>query len=132
MAVETYLLWIDVLVFVALAVAMKFIIKNREFERQEAETTLNALLFGIFFLFLIFLLYLFVDLEAVYRPLLNVSIPNSSVYAGYLMSVVDLGLLPLFAVCFFVSIFLAREYLKGYPSVLQSAEKKEKALLTKR
>src|SRR3989344_8949600 len=101
MAVETYLLWIDVLVFVALAVAMKFIIKNREFERQEAETTLNALLFGIFFLFLIFLLYLFVDLEAVYRPLLNVSIPNSSVYAGYLMSVVDLGLLPLFAVCFF-------------------------------
>ena len=126
MAVETYLLWIDVLAFVVLAVAMKFIIKNREFERQEVETTLNALLFGIFFLFLIFLLYLFVDLEAVYRSALQASVPNSLTYAGYLMSVVDLGLLPLFAVCFFVSIFLAREHLKSYPSVLQKAEKKKK------
>lgn len=126
MAVETYLLWIDVLVFIALAVAMKFIIRNREFERQEVETTLNSLLFGIFFLFLIFLLYTFVNLEAVYRTDLKTSVPNSETYAGYLMSVVDLGLLPLFAVCFFVSIFLAREYLKGYPSVIQNVEKKEK------
>lgn len=115
MALENILLWTDMLSLILLLVTLKFIIKNREFEKQEAENSLNTFLFGIFFLMVVFLIYVFIDAETVYRSSLQSIIPNSEVYVGYLISIIDVGLIPLFAICFFVSIFLAREYLRSYP-----------------
>ncbi len=124
MAAESILIWMDALAFLLLAVALKFLIKNREFERQEVENSLNAVLFGVFFLFLVFLLYLVIDIEALYHGALASFVPNSATYAGYLTFIVDLGLLPLFAICFFVGIFLAREHLKDYPLAVEQPKTK--------
>jgi len=125
MALDQIILGIDIISVLLLLATLIFMVKNREFEKMEVENSMNALIFGVFFLFLIMLInsiiYLDKSFKAVFAPLGG----DISTYMNYLVIVSDVALIPLFAVCFFVGIFLARDYLSEFPKTVKKEEEKK-------
>ena len=114
---------INVVSVIFLLATLIFLVKNREFERLEVENSLNALIFGIFFILLVMLIRTFVSLDAAYKSV-TASLGDVSKYINYLNIISDVALIPLFAVCFFVGIFLARDYLSDFPKILKKEDEK--------
>lgn len=108
---EQLILWMDIASLVFIFLCMIFLKKNRDFERLELESSLNVLLFGVFFLFLVTLASTLISAEKLYHVLLVDLLPDAQIYAGYLMNIIELALLPLFSVCFLVAILIARHHL---------------------
>ena len=111
MVFNEVLLFMDILTLLFALVTLVYVKKNREFERLELESGLNALLFGMFFLFISLFITTLVYVEKTFSLALNLILPNAATYIGYLSSVSDLALLPLFAVCFLVAVLLVRKNL---------------------
>ena len=112
-AFEQAILGMDVLALFFCLVTLVYIKRNREYERMELENGLNALLFGVFFLFISLLVHALVYAEKNFHDTLVLSLPEAATYAGYLMNIADLALVPLFAVCFFVALlFVYRQLAK--------------------
>lgn len=92
-------------------VGLVYLSRNREFELSEMETTINAILFGIFFLFIILVIYTIKNVDVVFHDKIASFVPNISTYLGYLTQITELALIPLFAVCLFISVLLLRDNL---------------------
>jgi hypothetical protein len=90
-------------------VSLVYISRLREFEVREAESSLNALLFGIFFLLLIMIANTVESLNTAFQEDLGVLIPDISTYIAYIVQIADLALAPLLAACFLIGVFLVRE-----------------------
>ena len=110
-AFEQAILGINVLTLIFVFITLIYIKKNREFERIEFETSLNALLFGVFFLFIMALINALIYVDKNFHTALASSLPEIETYLSHLVNVMDLALLPLFGVCFLVSVLLARHSL---------------------
>ncbi len=111
MVLNEVLLGMDVLTLLFALVTLVYLKRNREYERLELESGVNALLFGMFFLFIALLITTFVDLGKVYAPVLAQLLPQAQTYVGYLQNISDLALLPLFGVCFLVAVLLVKKHL---------------------
>jgi hypothetical protein len=122
-AFEQAILGMDVLALFFCFVTLVYIKRNREYERMELENGLSALLFGVFFLFISLLVHALVYAEKNFHDAIVLSLPEAATYAGYLMNIADLALVPLFAVCFFVALlFVYRQLAKE-----KRADKKAKS-----
>lgn len=108
---DQVLLIINVFTLLFAFVTLIFIKRNREFERIELEGGLNALLFGMFFLFLMALISTLMSAEKVYHIVIVPYLPDAGLYVGYLQTITDLALIPLFAICFFVAVLMIRHAL---------------------
>ena len=86
--------------------------KCRDFERIELESSLNAMLFGVFFLFVAMLSSTMIYLGKVYSASLAAFLPQANLYIGYLGNITELGLFPLFGICFLVAILIAKNPLE--------------------
>jgi len=122
MALSQTIFSIDIISVILLLATLVFLVKNREFERSEVENSMNALIFGIFFILLVMIVNSLVYLQKGYPNVLG-GISNIDKYLGYLVTISDIALIPLFAVCFLVGIFLARDYLKEFPKLEKKEEK---------
>ena len=123
------ILSLNILALVLVFISLIFLVKQREFEIFDLENSVNAVIFGVFFLFLITLINVIVILGTMYKDLFIDYVVGAETYIGYLVSINDLALVPLFAICFFVGVFLVREYVKEYPKFEEkniTSPKKEK------
>ena len=88
-----------------------FLVKLREFERSDLENSLNAMVFGLFFL-LIFMIISVLDFAYQAAPgSVEEVVADAGTYISYLVQIADLAIIPLFAVCFFVGVYVARDNL---------------------
>ncbi len=92
-----------------LFLTLVFLIKNRQYERSQFEQSINSLVFGLFFLLLSMLVQLLNAINETFKGSLAKMIPDINTYLDYLLTISDVALVPLFAVCFFVGIYLAKE-----------------------
>lgn len=122
MVLSQVILGIDIISIILLLATLVFLVKNREFERLEVENTMNVLIFGIFFIFLATLIDTSVYLNSSFSGIFA-SLGDVSTYIRYLTLISEVALIPLFAVCFFVGIFLARDYLQGFPIKKEEEDK---------
>ncbi|MEK6903666.1 MAG: hypothetical protein AABW64_03405 [Nanoarchaeota archaeon] len=90
-------------------VSLVYVSRLREFEVREAESSMNAILFGIFFLLLIMISNAVESLETAFRDDLAALIPDIATYIAYISQIADLALAPLLAACFLIGVFLVRE-----------------------
>ena len=91
-------------------ITLLYIKKNREYERLELESGLNALLFGMFFLFISIFIDFLVYLDKTFF-IFSAITAQAGTYLGYLVNISNIALVPLFAVCFLVAILLIRKHL---------------------
>ncbi|MEK6840301.1 MAG: hypothetical protein AABX72_05135 [Nanoarchaeota archaeon] len=111
MVLDQILLAMDLLTLLFALVTLVYLKRNREYERLELESGLNALLFGMFFLFISLIITTAVYFGKAFSTTLELFFPEIQTYLGYLQSVSQLALLPLFAVCFLVAILLVNKHL---------------------
>ncbi len=110
-AFEQAILGIDVLALLFSLATLIYLKRNREYERLELENGLSALLFGVFFLFITLAAHTLVYVEKEFHQAIVVSLPQADVYAGYLLQIIDLALIPLFTVCVLVAVLLLQRQL---------------------
>ncbi len=89
-------------------ISLIFLAKNRNFETSAMESSVNAIIFGVFFLLLTMAINALIFAEKGY-PSTFASIKNFGTYVTYFMRINDLVLIPLFAICFLVGMYLAKE-----------------------
>ena len=126
MALDQVILGLDIISVILFLATLVFMVKNREFERLEVENSLNALIFGVFFIFLVMVINTIIFLNKSYSNVFA-SFGDISRYLNYLEITSELGLIPLFAVSFLVGIILARDYLSGFP-IKQEEEEQVKII----
>jgi len=109
MVSEQIILGADIFSLLFLLLTIVFLVKNRDFERSEFENSINVLIFGLFFLLLNILTSIIKFADLAFHSTLAKAIPDITTYVTYMITVADVALLPLFAVCMLVGVFLARE-----------------------
>ena len=122
MVADQILLTIDVVAAFFLLLTIILVVKNREFERHEFERSLNAFVFGLVILFVAVAGDVLILLVKVYPSILQIS--KLSSLTVFIRQVIDIALLPLFAICVLVSVFLAYDTLKAYPLLKPDGPKK--------
>ena len=105
-AFEQALFCIDLFAAILSFLALINLKRNREFERSEYEPSLQSLLFGAFFLFFASLTHLVHSAITLYHDTIIASIPQIDTYLDYFLTITNIALLPLFAVCVFVAILI--------------------------
>ena len=121
-AFEQTLLALDVLSVLFVFLALVFIKKNREFEVIELENSVNAMLFGAFVLFITMGIQVLFFLNVNFASDVEALLPGAERYFEYLNTIVDLGLLPLFSICFLVGVLLVRDVVTNYKGALPEHE----------
>ena len=109
MVSEQIILGIDIFALLLLVVGIVFLVKNRNFERSEFENSINTMIFGLFFLVLVVLISIIEYLDLAFHNSLIGAIPDITTYVNYMVTVSEIALIPLFAICFLVGVFLARD-----------------------
>ena len=113
-AFEQALLGLNVISLLAVFFSLLLMKKNREFEVVEAEGSMNTMLFGTFILFLVIAIQTLFYLALNFTAGVQGAVPDVNTYILYLSRIIDLALLPLFAVCFLVGVLLARDVARKY------------------
>ena len=130
-AFEQALLGLNVISLLAILFSLLLMKKNREFEVVEAEGSMNTMLFGTFILFLVIAIQTLFYIALNFTADIQGAVPDVNTYILYLSRIIDLALLPLFAVCFLVGVLLARDVARKYgmkeAPEEQSTEQKERS-----
>ncbi len=113
-AFEQALLGLNVISLLAILFSLLLMKKNREFEVVEAEGSMNTMLFGTFILFLVIAIQTLFYVALNFGADVQGAVPDVNTYILYLSRIIDLALLPLFAVCFLVGVLLARDVAQKY------------------
>ena len=108
-ALETFILTTNIVAVMLAIVSLVYLSRLREFEVIHVESSINALLFGVFFLLIILLINTVQSIDAAFHDKLTSFLPEVSTYIGYLTQISELALAPLLAACFLIAVFLARE-----------------------
>ncbi len=111
MAMEQVVLGLDSLGILISILVIIFMVRNRKHERLEFERSLNAVIFSVFLLLVVLLINTIKVLNNI-SPGTFAMIQDFSVYVGYLVTIADVFLIPLFAICLLVGVFIARENLE--------------------
>ena len=130
-AFEQALLGLNVISLLAVFFSLLLMKKNREFEVVEAEGSMNTMLFGTFILFLVIAIQTLFYLALNFTAGVQGAVPDVNTYILYLSRIIDLALLPLFAVCFLVGVLLARDVARKYgmkETEEEPTERKERSL----
>ena len=109
MALETTTLIINIVSVMLALVGLVYISRIRDFEVREVEKSINAIMFGIFFLLIILIIKTITQVDVVFHDKLAGMVPEITTYIGYLTQITELALAPLLAVCFLIAVFLLRE-----------------------
>ena len=109
MAIENTLLIVDIVAVMLALVSMIYISRLREFEVRDVESSMNAIMFGVFFLLIILIVNTIQRIDKVFHDRIASFIPEITTYISYLTQISELALAPLLAACFLIGIFLLRE-----------------------
>jgi len=109
MVLESITLIVNIVSVMLALVGLVYIARIRDFEVREVETSVNAIMFGVFFLLIILIVNTIVNIDAVFHDKLVNMVPEITTYIGYLTQITELALAPLLAACFLIAVFLLRE-----------------------
>lgn len=107
MAISNTIFWLDVLTLAFVVLSLAFLVRNREYERSAFENSLNALLFGLLMMVLIKGIdVLFWSRDVFPNLLISTGLEQ---YIDSMLTVSQVALLPLFAVCILVAVIFAKD-----------------------
>ena len=109
MVLENVVLIVNIVAVMLALVSLVYISRLRDYEVRDVESSINAILFGIFFLFIILIINTLVSVDASFHDQIVEYVPEISTYLGYLTQISELALAPLLAACFLIAVFLLRE-----------------------
>lgn len=107
MAISSTIFWLDVLTLAFVVLSLVFLIRNREYEKSTFENSLNALLFGLLLMVLIKGIDVLFWSRHVYSDFFLST--GLEPYIDSMLTVSQVALLPLFAVCVLVAVIFARD-----------------------
>lgn len=107
MAISSTIFWLDVLTLAFVVLSLVFLIRNREYEKSTFENSLNALLFGLLLMVLIKGIDVLFWSKDVYSDFFLST--GLEPYIDSMLTVSQVALLPLFAVCVLVAVIFARD-----------------------
>jgi len=107
MAIESYVLWMDVASLLFVLLSLIFLIKTRDYEKTSFESSINVFLFGLLIMLLVKLVDVVVYAHKVYPDIVE-SLGIES-YLGSMTTISIVALAPLFAVCILMAVVFARD-----------------------
>ena len=103
---------LDVLTLAFVVLSLAFLVRNREYERSAFENSLNALLFGLLLMVLIKAIDVLYWSRDIFPNLLIST--GMEPYIANMLTVSQVALLPLFAVCILVAVIFAKDAFEGF------------------
>lgn len=109
---ELFLFWSSAASVVFLLITFIIFIKNRRFEKKEFEPGINAVLFGVFLTLISALIYTLNFAFIAYPRTSAQYIASVQPYMQFALQTVEIGLMPLIAICILLGIFSMKESLQ--------------------
>lgn len=107
MAISSTIFWLDVLTLAFVVLSLAFLVRNREYEKSAFENSLNALLFGLLLMVLVKVIDVLYWSREVYPDFFAST--GLETYIDTMLTVSQVALLPLFAVCVLVAVIFAKD-----------------------
>jgi len=107
MAISNIIFILDALTLALVILSLVLLVRNREYEKSTFEYSLNALIFGLLMMVIIKGIDILSLTKDVY-PDFFVSM-GLEPYIGGMVTVAQVALLPLFAVCILVAVIFAKD-----------------------
>ncbi len=107
MAIETYVLWMDVITLLFILLSLAFFVKSREYEKSMFEGSMNVLLFGFLIIFLAKIIDILEHVNNLYPSIL--ADYGLATYVPNMVTISAVALVPLFAVCVLMAVIFARD-----------------------
>ncbi|MDP4012334.1 MAG: hypothetical protein Q8R00_01900 [Candidatus Nanoarchaeia archaeon] len=109
---ELFLFWSSAASVIFLLITFIMFIKNRRFEKKEFEPGINAVLFGVFLTFVSAIIYTLNFAFVAYPRNSALYIATIQPYVPLALQAVEIGLMPLIAICILLGIFSMKESLQ--------------------